>query len=265
MKNNFDSAKDLVDTFYYDDEKRIPYYVYNPKHGEGIPIEKRQLFVLIHSSGREPLDYIEKFQSFADENNLVLLAPLFTEDCTNPPNEANYKFVKFNQFRFDQIVLEMIHRASRIYNFDEEKFVMHGFSGGGQFVHRFYYTQPQKLTAVSIGAPGIATFIDDSENWYAGTADFNQIFNQSIDFVQMKQVPVQLIVGGNDTDDSFMSDHDEYREKYGKSRLQRMKHLEENYRKFGIEVHFDEIEGVGHNGLHDQIIKKVEDFFIQYL
>lgn len=249
-----------VVTYDYDAEGRMPYYVYLPKQYRVNPSKRRKLLVLIHSSGREPLSYIEAFRNFSDEKDMIILAPLFTEDCTNPVWEGNYKFIIYNQYRFDEIVLKMIETISAIYHCEHEKFLMHGFSGGGQYVHRFFYLHPDRLRAVSIGAPGIITYLDEEKEWYEGIRDFKKIFGQVPDFESMKRVQVQLIIGENDTDDTFLTGHDVYRERYGKNRYERLRRLKENYMQYGIAADFCVVSGVGHEGMHNDIICRVEEY-----
>lgn len=64
--------------------------------------------------------------------------------------------------RYDQILLDMIDCvASEWGSVDTRTFAIVGFSGGGQFVHRFFYLYPERVHAVSIGAPGRATPLVD--------------------------------------------------------------------------------------------------------
>ena len=44
-----------------------------------------------------------------------------------------------------------------------------GFSGGAQFAHRFLYIHPGRLRAVSLGAPGLVTMLDETRAWWVGT------------------------------------------------------------------------------------------------
>ena len=48
------------------------------------------------------------------------------------------------------------------------RFLLHGFSGGGQFVHRFGYLHADRLAGLSIGAPGRITYLDPDRPWWIG-------------------------------------------------------------------------------------------------
>ena len=48
--------------------------------------------------------------------------------------------------RFDLLLLAMVDEVERKYGIDARRFCLFGFSGGGQFVHRFY--MPASAAAV---------------------------------------------------------------------------------------------------------------------
>src|SRR5690606_4666895 len=107
-------------------------------------------------------------------------------------------------------------------------FLLHGFSGGGHFTHRFYYLHPNRLLGASIGAPGRITYLDDTKKWYVGINNFEETFGVPIRYELMKQVPIHMVVGGedvemgeiNDKDDPFWMDGFDA---YGKTRVERLK------------------------------------------
>ena len=75
-----------------------------------------------------------------------------------------------------------------------------GYSGGGQFALRFLYLHPHRLEAVSIGAPGNITSLDDNTPWPKGIADAGKKFpDVEINLDQIKTVKfIQVIVGAED-------------------------------------------------------------------
>jgi poly(3-hydroxybutyrate) depolymerase len=87
------------------------------------------------------------------------LAPLFPSGIIDPSDEDNYKFIKYHDIRFDHVLLAMIDEVAIKYRVNKDRFLLHGFSGGGQFVHRFFYLHPKRLMGVSIGAPGRITYL----------------------------------------------------------------------------------------------------------
>jgi len=77
---------------------------------------------------------------------------------------------------------------------------MMGYSGGGQFVHRFMYLHAERLRAVSIGAPGRVTMLDEEVKWPNGVKDLNEVFGDGTVAKKdvMRKMPIQLAVGGED-------------------------------------------------------------------
>lgn len=72
------------------------------------------------------------------------------------------------EVRYDTVLFDMIDTVSQEWgSIQTDKFSLVGFSGGGQFVHRFFYLYPERLHAVAIGAPGRATPLV-REQWPAG-------------------------------------------------------------------------------------------------
>lgn len=119
----------------------------------------------------------------------------------------NYKRLVYEQpgtgkaLYFDQIMLQILEEISGMWgSVDIGRVNMSGFSGGGQFVHRFFYLHPDRLKSVSIGAPGNATYLDDTRPWPLGIQDVSDRFNGAvIDKDKLRRVPCQLFVGSADT------------------------------------------------------------------
>src|SRR5215207_5183055 len=127
-------------------------------------------------------------------------------------------------------------RLAQRYPVEGSQLYLHGFSGGGQFVHRFFYLHPERLAALSIGTKG-----------------FEQRFGQSINVPALRRVPIQMVVGSEDVEtweimnkgeSNWMDDA----EKTGTTRLERVRTLERNYLSHGLDVNFDLVEGVAHSG-----------------
>ena len=73
---------------------------------------------------------------------------------------------------------------------------MAGFSGGGQFTNRLLYLHPERLDAVSTGAPGRVTMLDENLKWPAGIKDVFEVFDGVvINKSKIRDVNIQLVVG----------------------------------------------------------------------
>ncbi len=206
------------------------------------------LVVLVHGTARTAEAYRNGFAEFAEEHGCVVLAPLFPAGIIDPEDLHNFKRIAFRGIRFDVLLLDMVEEVGRRYRVDPRRFLLHGFSGGGQFAHRFAYLHPDRLIAVSVGAPGRITRIDPKTPWWQGTGDLRERFGVDLDLPALRQVQVQMIVGELDTQTWEIAEPGI--DAGGDTRIERLMTLRDNWQAHGVEVRFDLIAGMGHRGSH---------------
>ena len=162
---------------------------------------------------------------------------------------------------YDQILLQMLQEVSDTWGcIDISKFSLTGFSGGGQFAHRFFYLHPDRMRSVSIGAPGNATLLDDTQPWPLGIKDVPDLFGgASISAEQLSKVPVQLFVGSADTYHTVGFDGT----RAELSRFGVLERLHRNLQEKNIEHRFDVEPGVAHRG--DLLLHFVQPFVFEQL
>ena len=247
-------------------DQRFSYCMHVPERYEASDA-RYPIVVASHGSGRGAQRYRNEFSEFAERHQCLVLAPLFPCGIIEPYELDNYKFIKFHDIRFDRVLLAMVDEVAERYRVDSSRFLMHGFSGGGQFVHRFLYLHPGRLAAASIGAPGRVTLLDASLPWWIGTKDFRTQFGTEPDVAAIRRVAVQMIVGANDTDTweitmtpaskRWMPEAN----RSGNTRIERLMSLRESFVRNDIAVQFDLVPGVAHEGCHPDLIGRVKDFF----
>ncbi|MFE1627361.1 hypothetical protein ACFLFF_11480 [Brevibacillus reuszeri] len=245
-------------------DQRFSYYAYVPKSYSEGKSHRYSLAVVVHGTERAAATYRDEFADFSEETNTIIVAPLFPAGITEPRELSSYKFVDFGGIRFDLILLAMIDEVCGTYGLADKRFLLHGFSGGGHFVHRFYYLHPEKLLGVSIGAPGFITYLDETRPWYAGISDFEQRFGMRLPIEEMRRVPVQMVIGGEDLETWEINQKDsplwlEGLDAYGQTRIERLRGLRDNFQNNGIDVRYDEVPGVSHEGF--KILEPVKAFF----
>jgi hypothetical protein len=249
-------------------DQRFSYYAYVPKSYGEDSSQAYRLAVVVHGTERAAARYRDEFADFAEATNTIIVAPLFPAGITEPRELSSYKFVDFGGIRFDRILLAMIDEVCDTYGLTDKRFLLHGFSGGGHFVHRFYYLHPERLLGVSIGAPGFITYVDPNRPWYAGTADFEERFGMKVPLEAMRRVPVQMVIGGDDLETWEINMKDsplwiDGLDRFGQTRVERLRGLRDNYQSEGIEVRYDEVPGVAHEGF--KILQPVKSFFTHVL
>ena len=158
----------------------------------------------------------------------------------------------------------MVEQVAERYRVRKDRFMMHGFSGGGQFAHRFFYLHPDRLRAVSIGAPGTVT-LPDQRDWWVGTGGMETVFGKPLRLGLMRDVAVQYVIGSEDTEtwDVTVSEKSNLWRPgindSGATRIDRLRSLESALAGHGIQGRFDIVPGVAHEG--GKIQDPVRDFF----
>ena len=215
-------------------DQRFGYCLYVPRgYQPGDP--DTGLAVVVHGTLRTPERYREEFSAFAEEHNCIILCPLFPAGIIESQDLDNYKYLEYHGIRFDHILLSMVDEVARKYELDVSRFLLHGFSGGGHFAHRFLYLHASRLRGVSIGAPGMITMIDPERSWHIGTKGLEDKFGIASTLEEMRAVPVHMVVGADDTDTWEINNTSgplwmEGADAAGKTRVERLSALRENYR-----------------------------------
>ena len=230
---------------------RFPLSLYVPKSTS--TSERSRLLVLIHGTTRKDW-FRDSFRDFAERTGTVLLAPLFPVGAAAADDVHGYKWLDAHGMRFDLLVLDMIDQAAEIWPLATDRFALFGYSGGGQFAHRFLYLHPHRLTALSIGAPGNVTLPDPVRPWPAGLGGLEERFGVAFDAGAVRAVPIHLVVGGADTetweiakspdDPVYVAGvNDE-----STSRISKLKRLRGALDALGSSTRLDLIEGAAHHG-----------------
>ena len=246
-------------------DPRFSYCTYVPHHIGQPGARPMQLVVVMHGTGRAFVNYREAFSGFAKWNDCIVLCPLFPVGVRGDGNRDGFKQLIEADIRYDQILLDMVAEVGRKFDCDFSRFALFGYSGGGQFANRFALLHPERLWAVSIGAPGSVTLIDPERGWWVGTQDFAERFGKPMDLAVLRQVPVQMIAGKADIE-TWEITHREGGKFYmpgandaGRTRPERLDTLRRSFEAVGVKVVFDLLDNVPHNGL--ACVGRVQDFF----
>ena len=250
-------------------DQRFSYCLYVPEGYDEAGEQTYPLAVVVHGTNRTPQEYRDAFVGFAEAHQCIVLAPLFPAGIIEPGELSSYKFIAFHDIRFDRLLLAMVDEVGALYRVEAERFLLHGFSGGGHFAHRFFYLHPERLRGVSIGAPGLVTLLDRERDWWVGVRDLERVFGKALDEDAMRAVPVQMVVGGEDTDTWEITVEPGGRywmdgaNVAGRTRLDRLRSLRESFERAGIAVRHEVVPGVGHNGC--AVLDPVRAFFAECL
>ncbi|MGX6449588.1 hypothetical protein ACVU7I_16225 [Patulibacter sp. S7RM1-6] len=223
--------------------------------------EPYRLMVFVHGTLRRVDHYLDRFAALADAHRAIVMAPLFPAGIGDPNDVHDYKFLLHRGTRFDELLLAMIDEVGQRWNVATERMLLHGFSGGGQFAHRFLFLHPDRLDAVSVGAPGRVTLPSSADGWWRGLADVRERLGVDVDPAAVSRVPTQLVIGGDDDDPGDLRGVPE--SDGGATRMERLRALHADLRGWGCDVRFDVVPGVAHDG--DGVLQAVHAFFADRL
>lgn len=244
-------------------DPRFVYTLYVPE-SLGKTRQAPRLVVAMHGTGRQFVDYRNAYAEFGRWNNCVILCPLFPIGVLGDGNRSGFKYIQEGDIRYDEVLLAMVDEVARKYGLDFSTFALTGFSGGGHFAHRFAYLHPERLWAVSVGAPGSVTLIDPSRDWWVGTRDLQARFGKALDLAALSRVPVHMIVGKADLE-TWEITHKPGSRYYmegandaGVTRPDRLQALKRSMEQVGVQVTLDLVDNMSHQGLRS--VEKVQAF-----
>ena len=245
-------------------DQRFSYSAYVPQSYEEEGSKRYRLLVSVHGTMRDMANYRDAFIDLAERHQVIVLAPLFPGGITQPGELGSYKFIRAGALHYDAVLLSMVEELQARYRLDAARFSLFGFSGGGHFAHRFFYLHPERLAAVSVGAPGMVTLLDFDLDFWPGVRDFETVFGKPLDVAAMRRTAIQLVVGGDDTDTWEISVNPgdpswmEGADRAGANRQDRIWALKASFEAQGIGVRHDVVPGVAHR--REGIIPVVEAF-----
>lgn len=245
-------------------DQRFSYCLYVPP-GYAERESRPRLLVALHDTLRNHQALRDAFAGHAERVNAIVLAPLFPAGIGTPEDLDHYKYLRFGDLRFDELLLAMAAEVSSKYGVDDSRFAMFGFSGGAHFAHRFLYVHPQRLSALVVGSPGSVTLPTEDHAWWPGLKDFRTHFGREVDWKAVRTVPTLLVVGVDDVDPRGIvsSQHHpnwvEGANAAGANRVERLKSLHAALAKRQDDVSFEALPGVKHE--IDPIVQAAIGFF----
>jgi len=258
-----------VATFVHPADSRFSFALFAPEQPPGSP--PPGLLVTVHDSTRNHLDCARRFAPFAKAHGLVVLAPLFPRNVLGDGQADGYKFLREQDLRYDQLLHEMIDEAGRRTGGDGSHFFLQGYSGGAQFVHRYLLIHPERLRAVSVGAPGVVTLPDERVDWWAGVRDLESVFGRPFNLALLRNVPIQLLVSDADTEtweirEQPASDHWPVEaDRLRSNRVDRLRVLHRALLGVGAKTQLTMLQGLSHGQGPGPAATLAQQFFAEQL
>jgi predicted esterase len=245
---------------------RFPYFSYVPMRAQLAGVTRAPILLTVHGSERNAYASRDRFAAFAEATGCFVLAPLFPMSMADANPDEQYKYVFTEAVRFDLVALDLIADFSAHVGVEFDQLLLHGYSGGGQFVNRFLYLHADRVAAASIGAPGYVTLPTFERRWWTGLDGLEAIIGEKPDLDRLARVPLHLMIGALDDFEidnyapAEMGLTDEQYRDYGLTRRQRLDRLCDAYRALGATVSYDIVPDMAHGTRVEPAVKFFTDF-----
>lgn len=170
------------------DDVALQYFLYVPK------VIRRDMphCVSVHGISRNAGEHAALFAPLAERYGVVLVAPVFW----------SHHFGDYQRLgrsgsgrRADRAIQRISREVKSLTGAGNGKLCLFGFSGGGQFAHRYSMAHPRHVERVVIGAAGWYTYPDERCKYPFGTAPTPRLADIQFDMRRFLQVPACVLVG----------------------------------------------------------------------
>lgn len=158
---------------------------------------RASLVVAVHGISRNALEQMASFSSLAGERGHVLMAP-----CFDTPEDEDYQRLgrRGRGRRADLVLDHAIRRLADKTKIEFGSRFFFGYSGGGQFVHRYLMSHPDRVTAAVIAAAGWYTFPDARQAYPHGLRVGGALAGVRMEPAEFLRIPLLVTVGALDVD-----------------------------------------------------------------
>lgn len=114
--------------------------------------------------------YLLRWTDFADENNLLLIAPVFDDERFGNigGGYGGYRGLFGREIGADQFVIDIVRKQQTIHGLTAGPFLLYGHSAGAQFAGRFTVTHPELISFTVLSAPGRYSYPTLDAKWPYG-------------------------------------------------------------------------------------------------
>lgn len=228
-------------------DSALRYYLYVPRR---IRLPASQYFS-IHGISRNAGEHARLFAPLAEQYGVVLVAPCFTRR-----HFGDYQRLgrAGSGRRADRVIRIISREVESLTGAGSGKISLFGFSGGGQFAHRYAMACPVHVERVVIGAAGWYTYPDETCRYPYGTAPTSRLADIRFDMKRFLQVPACVLVGQWDiTHDAGLNNTARIQRQQGTTRLERGRRWVDAMNRaaiahgMGASFEFSILSGVGHD------------------
>lgn len=168
------------------------YYLYLPTT---VTLAQAPVLVTVHGISRNARTHIRNYAALAEQRGVIVVAPRFsTRRFPDYQRLGRVGRGARADHMLDRILTEVGHLTGASVN----QPYLFGYSGGGQFVHRYAMVYPQRVAAVAIGAAGWYTFPDPAWRYPYGIKPTATLPDVRFDSRYFLRIPAWVFVGEED-------------------------------------------------------------------
>lgn len=165
------------------------YYLYVPR----VIRQPDALFISVHGISRNAREHARYFATYAEQQGVVMLVPRFAREQTYGRHYQRLRVDETGASAAEVLNL-IIRETERRLAMRSERLYLFGFSGGGQFVHRYLMAYPERVVSAALGAAGWYTFPDAGVRYPRGLRP-NPKYRHSASAPAYLNIPVLVVVG----------------------------------------------------------------------
>jgi len=167
----------------------LRYFLYVPSKGA----TNAPVLVSVHGISRNADKHARRFSRYAERHGVVVVAPLFDKQ-----NYAGYQRLGLSGNRADLALNQILDEVSELTQANVQKLYMFGYSGGGQFVHRYAMAYPHRVNSIVVGAAGWYTMPDSNQRFPYGLAPHPKLPDLTFSPCEFLRIPAYALVGEQD-------------------------------------------------------------------
>ncbi len=198
-------------------EPRCPYLLYTPETvNKNLPV-----LVTVHGISCNAEEHIDAFAEYADRFGFIVVAPVFAKAAYAGYQRFGYSKRNSSQ-RSDLALCAIMDDVAEQTGFDTAKFLLFGYSGGGQFAHRFAMAYPDRVISTALGAPGWFSYPSTAAPFPRGLRGVKAALELDFEPERFLTVPMMVCVGEHDTQrDPALNTSARIDSQQGKTRFER--------------------------------------------
>jgi len=171
-----------------DGMSQMQYFVYIPQQASA----ENKIFYSIHGISRNAEEHIQGFIAQAEKHGVIIVAPLFEKKDYPRYQQLG---VTANQQRADMAFNHVLQDVHGWLGIPPKPMHLFGFSGGGQFLHRYAMFYPTRIARMVLAAPGWYTFPDPERKYPYGIKSTKEWPNLHFMLESFLQIATLTIVG----------------------------------------------------------------------